>query len=109
VVHDAAIVCRGAAGTRAALESQTRARARIDGDVDAIPVPDLLSEVVRKGNVVIGRDVEPVRFYVVETAHHVSAAARKPRIDGRINAERIEVGRAQRAVIGDDQVAEPGP
>src|SRR5262249_38087947 len=108
LTYDFTVIRRGAAGARPALEGETGSGPRSDRDIKTIPVPDLFSEIVGVGDVVIRRDIKLIGFHVVKTAHGVSTPARQLRIEGSLDAEGIEVSGRQCTVLNNNEVAEPG-
>src|SRR5262249_16668669 len=106
VDDDAARVRRRLTGAEAAADDESPARARVDVDVDAVPVLNLAAEVVSQRGVIVDL-TDFLGIEVVETADVVAAAAGKARIGGRRDAELTVVGARDRAVLGHREVAIP--
>ena len=104
---DRAVVRLLPAGADAALHGEAAAQARVDRDVDAVPVLNLLAVVAGQRVVVVLRQAHLRRADVVEPADRVAAAVGQPRIGRRRDAERVEVGGRQVEVVGDAEVAVP--
>ena len=80
------------AGADPALQHEAAPQSCVHRDIDTVPVLDLFAEVARQREKVVLRHARFRRIEVVEAADHVSAAAGQTRIDGRGDAEGVEVG-----------------
>src|SRR5262249_6924835 len=100
-----AAVVDSAAGARPALERQAVADARGEIDLDAVPHLTLRAVVARARNEVVGLPGF-LRLDVVELRDRLSAAIRQSAVDWCCHAERVEVARRDREIVGDGEVAE---
>ena len=89
---DLAVVLRRPAGADAALQQQTVLEPRVDADVDAVPVLDLLAVLVGQRVEVLGRPAELRRLDVAKPVERLAAAVGQPRVRRHGHAERREVG-----------------
>ena len=92
---------------RAALKTQAVPHARVERDVHAVPVVRFVTKVIG-GRVVRVGGAKGAPRVACEERDRIAAAVGQERILGRGERDLVVVGRRERAVVGDEEVA-PDP
>src|SRR5205814_6120335 len=93
-----------AARADAALQPHAGPWPHVDVHVNALPPLALLAVLACERDEVVRRSPETRRLEIVQTGHGVPTATRQPWIGRRRDAERVEIRRADRAIVGDPEI-----